>query len=220
MFNHRVQTDLNPFIWISVQMTNKPDTYFTETWQLTPPHSEVVDAMRHIQSGRVLDVGCGNGRNSLYLNNRGFDVTGWDKNPMSLARLNEIITTEQLSNIRTEQHDLNTLRFNGAYELVLSTVVMMFLQPETIPQLIADMQASTVKNGFNLIVAAMDTRDYPCTLGFPFTFKSGELSHYYRNWHIIKYNENVGQLHKTDENGQRISLRFATLLAQKASVKN
>jgi len=78
------------------------------------------------------------------------------------------------------------------------------------------MQASTAKNGYNLIVAAMDTDDFPCTVPFPFTFKSGELSHYYRKWQIVKYNENPGQLHKTDENGNRISLRFATLLAKKA----
>ena len=31
-----------------------------------------------------------------------------------------------------------------------------------------------------------------------------------------KYNGDVGQLHKTDAAGNRISLRFATLLARKA----
>ncbi|MBK0035025.1 tellurite resistance methyltransferase TehB [Erwinia sp. S43] len=201
-------------------MMIRPDSFFTEKYQLTAPHSEIVAALPYLEGGTALDVGCGNGRNSLYLNNHGFDVTAWDKNPASLARLNEIIAAENLTGIHTAEHDLNALRFNGSYDMVLSTVVMMFLQPETIPQLIADMQASTARNGFNLIVAAMDTPDYPCTLGFPFAFKSGELSNYYRKWHIIKYNENVGQLHRTDENGQRISLRFATILAQKASVKD
>lgn len=201
-------------------MTQRSDNYFSDTWQLTAPHSEVVAAMPHLHGGKALDVGCGSGRNTLFLNAKGFDVTAWDNNPASIARLNQIIAAEGLTGIETAEHDLNTLRFNGAYDLVLSTVVMMFLQPETIPQLIADMQASTVRDGFNLIVAAMDTKDYPSAeQGFPFAFQSGELSHYYRKWHIVKYNENVGQLHRTDENGQRISLRFATLLAQKASVK-
>ncbi|MBD8164122.1 tellurite resistance methyltransferase TehB [Erwinia persicina] len=200
-------------------MTQHTDTYFTEKYQLTAPHSEVVEAMTYLDGGRALDVGCGSGRNSLFLNSKGFDVTAWDKNPNSLSRLNQIIAAENLSGIHTAEQDLNTLRFNGAYELVLSTVVMMFLQPETIPQLIADMQASTVRDGYNLIVAAMDTPDYPCNQGFPFAFRSGELSDYYRKWHIVKYNENVGQLHRVDENGQRIALRFATLLARKASIK-
>lgn len=197
---------------------NRTENYFAETYGLTPTHSEVLMALPHLNVGKALDLGCGNGRNSLFLSQQGFEVTAWDQNPASLARLNHIITQEGLENIHTEQRDLNHTRFNGAFEFVLSTVVMMFLQPETIPQLIADMQACTVKNGHNLIVAAMDTEDYPCPLNFPFAFKSGELSHYYRSWHILKYNEHVGQLHKTDENGRRIGCRFATLLAQKASL--
>lgn len=201
-------------------MIKRPDNYFTEKYRLTAPHSEVIAALKYLDGGKALDVGCGNGRNSLFLNSHGFDVTAWDKNPTSLARLNEIISEENLTGITTARHDLNSLRFNGAWDLVLSTVVMMFLQPETVPQLIADMQASTVREGFNLIVAAMDTPDYPCDQGFPFAFKSGELSHYYRKWRIVKYNEHVGLLHRTDENGQRIPLRFATLLAQKSGVKD
>lgn len=193
------------------------DINFAEKYGLTPTHSEVLTALPLLTPGKALDLGCGSGRNSLFLNQQGFDVTAWDHNPASLARLNQIIAEEGLQNIHTRECDLNQTRFNGAWDFVLSTVVMMFLQPETIPQLIADMQASTVKHGYNLIVAAMSTDDFPCPVDFSFTFKSGELSHYYRNWHIVKYNEHPGQLHKKDENGNRISCRFATLLAQKAS---
>lgn len=198
-------------------MTTRPDNYFAEKYGLTPPHSEVLAALPKLAVGNALDLGCGQGRNSLLLNQHGFAVTAWDNNPQSLERLNSIIAEEQLQQIHTEQCDLNQVRFNGDYQFVFSTVVMMFLQPATIPQLIADMQASTRKHGYNLIVAAMSTDDYPNTQNFPFTFKSGELSHYYRNWHIVKYNEEVGELHRRDEHGQRIKYRFATLLAQKAS---
>lgn len=196
---------------------NYPENYFSEKYQLTPTHSEVLAALPRLRTGKALDIGCGSGRNTLFLNSKGFTVTAWDNNPGSLARLQAIVDAEQLSNIAIEQKDLNHLRFNGAYDFVFSTVVMMFLQPATVPQLIADMQASTVKYGYNLIVAAMDTDDYPTGTLFPFAFKSGELSDYYRNWHIEKYNEHVGELHRRDENGNRLKLRFATLLAQKAS---
>ncbi|MXP55187.1 tellurite resistance methyltransferase TehB [Pantoea sp. Seng] len=198
-------------------MTTRPDNYFAEKYGLTPTHSEVLAALPKLAVGKALDLGCGQGRNSLFLNQHGFDVTAWDSNPASLERLNSIIQEKNLENIRTELCDLNQVRFNGGYQFVLSTVVMMFLQPESIPQLIADMQASTLKYGYNLIVAAMSTDDYPNSQNFPFTFKSGELSHYYRDWHIVKYNEEIGELHRRDENGDRIKYRFATLLAQKAS---
>ena len=198
-------------------MTIRPDNFYAEKYGLTPTHSEVLAALPKLEVGKALDLGCGQGRNSLFLNQHGFDVTAWDSNPQSLERLNGIIQQENLQNIRSELCDLNQVRFNGGYQFVLSTVVMMFLQPETIPQLIADMQASTVKYGYNLIVAAMSTDDYPNSQNFPFTFQSGELSNYYRNWHIVKYNEDIGELHRRDENGDRIKYRFATLLAQKAS---
>ena len=34
---------------------------------------------------KVLDLGCGQGRNSLYLSLLGYDVTSWDHNENSIA---------------------------------------------------------------------------------------------------------------------------------------
>jgi SAM-dependent methyltransferase len=127
------------------------------------------------RAGKALDLGCGNGRNSLYLAANGFDVTAWDKNPMSINNLERIRQAEGLENLRTAIKDLNALSFDGEYDFILSTVVMMFLEAKTIPGLIANMQRCTRPGGYNLIVAAMDTDDYPCTVGFPFAFKPGEL---------------------------------------------
>ncbi|MDC6120430.1 tellurite resistance methyltransferase TehB [Serratia rubidaea] len=193
----------------------QPEDYFHQKYGLTRTHSEVVAAAGEIPAGKALDLGCGGGRNALYLALKGFDVTAWDKNAVAIAELNRIIDAEGISNIRATVQDLNSLRFQGDYDFILSTVVMMFLQPAAIPSIIQDMQAATVSGGHNLIVAAMDTSDFPCPLPFPFAFKPDELKNYYRGWQIVKYNEDVGELHKTDANGNRIRLRFATLLARK-----
>ncbi len=197
-------------------MTLKSENYYSEKYGLTPTHSEVLNAATIVAPGKALDLGCGNGRNSLYLNQKGFDVTAWDKNPMSISNLQRIIEAEGLKGITTDIVNLNELKFDGEYDFILSTVVMMFLERDTIPGLIGNMQRCTKPGGYNLIVAAMDTEDYPCNVGFPFAFRAGELSGYYQGWELIKYNEDVGQLHKTDAEGQRIKLRFATLLARKA----
>lgn len=196
-------------------MTMRDENYFTEKYGMTPTHSEVLNAMNYITPGKVLDLGCGNGRNSLYLANKGFDVTAWDKNPNSLSNLQRIREAEGLDNLHIDSVDLNNLTFDGEYDFILSTVVMMFLEAKTIPGLITNMQRCTKPGGHNLIVAAMDTADYPCNVGFPFAFKEGELRNYYAGWELLKYNEEVGELHRTDEQGNRIKLRFATLLARK-----
>lgn len=196
-------------------MTLRDEHYFTEKYDLTRTHSEVLDAVRVVKPGKTLDLGCGNGRNSLYLAANGFDVTAWDKNPISIKNVERIKAAEGLENLQTNVVDLNALRFDGEYDFILSTVVLMFLEANTIPGLIANMQRCTKPGGYNLIVAAMDTADYPCTVGFPFAFREGELRDYYAGWEQLKYNEDVGELHRTDANGNRIKLRFATLLARK-----
>ncbi|WP_318385622.1 tellurite resistance methyltransferase TehB [Enterobacter sp.] len=198
-------------------MTLRDENYFTQTYGLTRTHSEILEAMTQVPPGKTLDLGCGNGRNSVYLAANGFDVTAWDKNPASIANLGRIKAAEGLDNLDIAIKDLNTLTFDGEYDFIFSTVVMMFLEAKTIPGLIANMQRCTKPGGYNLIVAAMDTADYPCTVGFPFAFKEGELRDYYAGWEPLKYNEDVGELHRTDANGNRIKLRFATLLARKSA---
>ena len=198
-------------------MTTRDENYFTEKYGLTRTHSDVLYAASLIKSGKTLDLGCGNGRNSLYLAANGYDVTAWDKNPMSIQNLLSVRESEGLENLQAAVKDLNTLTFDGEYDFILSTVVMMFLDANTIPRLIPNMQRCTKPGGYNLIVAAMDTDDFPCTVGFPFAFKAGELKNYYEGWDLLKYNEDVGELHRTDEHGNRIKLRFATMLARKKS---
>lgn len=198
-------------------LTDKPADYFTKKYGLTATHSEVLNAVNYIKSGKVLDLGCGRGRNSLYLNLLGFDVTSVDHNPASIALINEIIEKEQLKNIRTDVYDINQAMIEGEYDFIVSTVVMMFLNRERIPAIIENMQKNTKVGGYNLVVCAMDTEKYPCKMPFSFSFKEGELKNYYQGWELIKYNENLGNLHKTDENGNRIEMQFATMLARKIS---
>jgi SAM-dependent methyltransferase len=41
------------------------------------------EALKYVR-GRVLDIGCGAGRHSLYLQGKGFDVTGIDNSPLAI----------------------------------------------------------------------------------------------------------------------------------------
>jgi len=196
-----------------------PQDYFYKKYQLSPTHSEILAATPYLQGGRALDVGCGQGRNALYLSQLGqhsFEVDAWDVNPQSLQKLQQIIEAEGIHNIHLQQRDLNAdPSITGTYDFICCTVVMMFLQAKMVKPLIAQMQQATNVNGFNLIVCAMDTPDLPAQPDFPFAFKTGELSALYEGWNIVKYNENVGELHRVDAEGNRIKQHFATLLAQR-----
>ena len=134
---------------------------------------------------------------------------------MSLSHLQQIAEEEGLA-IQVEPYNIETADIpGGLYNAIISTVVLMFLNPDSIPDVIENMQSHTAPGGYNLIVAAMSTEDAPCPVNFPKTFASGELKEYYKDWTFHKYNEDFGQLHKLDEHGNRIRMRFVTMLAQK-----
>ena len=177
---------------------------------LTPAHSEVTAACQTISPCKALDMGCGSGRNALYLSQLGFDVTAIDANPNALNSLLSVIEAENLDNIDVRLYDINAASLDDQYGFIACTVTLMFLDPSRIPAVIADMQAHTEAGGYNLIVCAMDTSAYPCPMNFPFTLKEGELRDLYAGWELIKYNEDLGTMH----NGAQ--LQFATMLARKA----
>jgi SAM-dependent methyltransferase len=51
--------------------------YFTEYADWSPVEKQAISLVK----GKVLDIGCGAGRHSLYLQEQGFDVTGIDNSP-------------------------------------------------------------------------------------------------------------------------------------------
>lgn len=193
------------------------EEFYAKKYNLTATHSEVLNAVNYIQGGKALDLGSGRGRNALYLNLLGFDVTALDHNEESIHFLDRIIEQEQLDHIRTGVYDINQATVQGEFDLIVSTVVMMFLNRERIPAIIQNMQQNTKVGGYNLIVCAMSTPEYPCPMPFSFTFGEGELANYYQGWELVKYNEDLGELHKTDANGNRIKMKFATMLAKKVA---
>jgi len=61
-------------------VSSGPKLYFMEYEEWEESEKK---AMKYVR-GRVLDVGCGAGRHSLYLQARGFDVVGIDNSPLAI----------------------------------------------------------------------------------------------------------------------------------------
>ena len=199
-----------------IQFYCKPVDYYHKKYGLTPAHSEMFEVINYIQSGDALDIGCGRGRNALFLQQQGFDVTAFDCNADSIQKLQSIIDEEKLNNIHAVTGNANDANIERMFDLIFSTVVFMFLNEEHVAGILNTMREKTRMGGYNLIVSALDCDDYPLPKDFlSFGFQPNELKHYYQGWRLKKYNEDIGHLHRRDSAGNRIALRFVTMIAQK-----
>ncbi len=99
-----------------------------------------------------------------------------------------------------------------AYDFIVSTVVLMFCKQTAFLQL-SKICRSIPDPVATILSLCHEYEDYPQLCELPFTFK--RIGRLLQDWELVKYNENPGHLHRRDENGSRIQLRFATMLAKK-----
>jgi SAM-dependent methyltransferase len=89
-----------------------PKMYFSEYQDWSPVEKKAMEFVK----GKVLDIGCGAGRHSLYLQRKGFDVLGIDSSPLAI----KVCKLRGLKKARVMSIDDVNLRL-GSFD----TIIMM-----------------------------------------------------------------------------------------------
>jgi tellurite methyltransferase len=151
-----------------------------------PASDEIADLAPRLPPGAtILDLGCGDGRNSLYLARQGFAVDAFDISAKGIAALRSVARRERLA-VRARVQDIRDFVFEHSYDLVICHGVLHLLDPGTSAEVIRAMRANTVTGGWNVVVVFTDAAPVPPDLA-PHVrglFVSGELFSRYRDWDI------------------------------------
>ena len=128
----------------NISLSRGPGVYFTnyEEWPAIEKK-----AMVYVK-GRVLDIGCGAGRHSLYLQEKGFDILGIDSSPLAIkiCKLRGLKKAETLS-IEEVTPDLGTF----STILLLGNNFGLLGNPKKAQRLLQRFYKTTSKNA--LIIA-------------------------------------------------------------------
>jgi 2-polyprenyl-3-methyl-5-hydroxy-6-metoxy-1,4-benzoquinol methylase len=119
---------------------------------LGDPSSELVRFFESYgrNDARILDVGCGQGRDALYVARLGHRVTGIDQSPSGIRDLLKDAKNEGLA-IEAEVTDIRTYTPEQDYDVVIIDRTLHMLNPEPRLSVLSTMSGAVNSGGFLLI---------------------------------------------------------------------
>jgi len=157
------------------------------------PTKDVCDFHESFKScSRVLDVGCGEGRNSIFLAGKGHKVAAFDISEAGIEKAK--YKAEAVgANVEFSVSDLGEYKFKHKYEIILSHGVLHLPEKGIRDDFIRKAQQNTRSGGFNII--GIFTNKRPAAKGLEaFTkslFEEGELPDKYKDWDVLSHDEGV-----------------------------
>ena len=158
------------------------------------PNHDVVELSAALPPrARVLDLGCGEGRNAFYLAGLGHRVHALDISAAGIAKLLGLAGDLDLT---AEVGDLNTYSVDGEWDLVMAHGVIDYLDNATWRHLCADIRAHTAPGGFNAYTCMLFTAEFPepdefRRAGFKHSLAPYELVSTYDGWQICRHDRYV-----------------------------
>ena len=153
--------------------------------------------------GKALDLACGTGRNSLFLAEKGYDVTAIDISPRAIT-LAEQRARERGLKINWVVADLDTYSIQGQYDLIV--ISFFYVNKDMVPSIINALKSGGMLLYENHVLPPSDANDGH---QHRFHLKPGELGQLFRGLKVIHYEER-----RVDGEEGRPSY-LASLVAQK-----
>lgn len=156
------------------------------------PSVEVYEILNSLpKSAKVIDLGCGEGRNALFLAKHGCEVTAVDHSETAIEKVKKGADALGV-NIKTMVCDLNEFEPSEKYDLVLAHGVLHFLEVENWRKLLLKLKECTNTGGFHSFSVFMPTEEYDVpeeikAAGHKKSFKKGDLNDFYGDWQRIRF---------------------------------
>ncbi|MBA2694142.1 MAG: class I SAM-dependent methyltransferase [Rubrobacter sp.] len=136
---------------------------------------------------RVIDIGAGEGRDSVFFAERGFDVLAVDAAPNGLEKATRL-AKERGVEVEVREGDVNSLEPEGSFALVYSAGTIQYLRPENREKQFAHFRERTAPGGFHALLTFVEDPEIPPAPDWSeneFLYAPGELREYYAGWECL-----------------------------------
>ncbi len=127
-----------------------------------PPTNFARRAYRVIEQGghkTLLELGCGNGRDSIFFARKGLKVTAVDFSKSGLGELEALANKKRLTNIKTVEQDISRLKFKpNSFDVIYAHLSLHYFDDKTTKNIFHNLH-SILKKGGLLFVKCKSTDD-------------------------------------------------------------
>ena len=191
-------TDINTLMGYSY--TRKRVSFYEEEyrsagfyWGLAPSSLcyRVMELIPPTRPLKLLDVGCGEGKDAVFFARNGYQVTAFD---VADAGLEKARTLAERSGVELTlfRADLLDYRLDEAFDVIFSSGVLNYIPADRRQEGLADYRDHTNESGvhaLNVFVKKPFIADPPEREPGASTWKSGELMTHYSDWYLHAVNE-------------------------------
>jgi tellurite methyltransferase len=160
------------------------------------PNHDIVELAGALPRGaRVLDLGCGEGRNAFYLAGRGCRVTAVDRSRSGIEKLRALSERTGIP-VEGVVADIAEYPIEGAWDVVMAHGVIDYLDNAVWRRLLGDIKQHTAPGGFNAYTCMLFTDEHPAgpeftSAGFKHSLAQGELAAFYADWELVRHDRYV-----------------------------
>lgn len=142
---------------------------------------------KYIASGKVIDLGAGEGRNSLFLAEKGLEVTAIDSASVAVEKLKKFAKDRKVK-LNALVGDVRTLEIPEGEDLILAILIFHHFSRQEALETIEKMKVATREGGLNVLNVIKKDSDFyrndPSTDRF--YVEQGELEQIYKDWEILE----------------------------------
>lgn len=135
----------------------------------------------------LLDIGCGEGRDSVHFARNGYDVTGLDISQNGLDKVVKLAEEHGVL-VNIVKADIKKYQLSRMYDVIYSTGTMHYLPPKIRVERFGHLKKMTKNGGYNVFSIFVDKpfiEKSPDAEKEAYFYKSGELMGYYHDWEIL-----------------------------------
>ena len=174
--------------------------------QKYPPH----------QGQKLLDIGSGEGRDSVFFAQNGYGVTGFDSSAQGVRK--SLAWADELGlSIEFFQADITECRLHDSYDVVFSSGALHYIPPPLREEILSNYKRFTTEDGLHAFTVPIhkpflpkdpqaDEREQ--------VWRSGEILTYYHDWKIAYFTEEI----LADQSGYKFAVN--RLIAREPSAYN